>query len=98
MPFDEVNGMCAYFFAHKWRGRNIDLIRLQSIVCRSSSAQAAYLWAKNMECSPGNIRRLQKVILEHGSVEQKRTFAREVPGADRQHLECIADIQEIMEM
>jgi hypothetical protein len=97
VPFDEVNGMCAYFFAYKWQGRDIDLVRLQSIVCRSTSARAAYLWAKNME-SPRNLRRLQKVVLHHGTVEQKRTFAREVPGADRQHLEAIADIQEIMEM
>jgi len=98
VPFDEVNGMCAYFFAYKWRSRDIDLIRLQSIVCRSTSAKAAYLWAKNMK-EPRNIRRLQKVIVEHGSIELKRTFAREIlQGFDRQNLEALADIQEIMEM
>jgi hypothetical protein len=48
---------------------------------------------------PRNIRRLQKVIVEHGSIELKRTFAREIlHGFDRQNLEALADIQEIMEM
>lgn len=92
----ELHGMCAYFFAKKWQGRAIDIHGLQRVVIRAEHAEAAYLFARDIEGA--NIRRLQKVILNRGSPEQKRQFARMIPGAAVQHLEALAIIQEVMEL
>jgi hypothetical protein len=88
--------MCAYFFAKRWSGRNIDIRRLMRIVIRCECAEAAFLFARDLE--DAHIRRLQDVVMKHGTVEEKRQFAREVPGASVQWLQTMADIQEIMEL
>ncbi len=92
---EEANAMAAYFFVKKWHGRQIDFHGLQRIVIHSGCARAAYLFARDIEGA--NIKRLQKVILEHGSVAEKRLFAK-LPNANSQWLESIADIQEVMEL
>ena len=92
----EANAMCAYFFAKRWKGRNIDIRRLMRIVMRCECAEAAFLFARDLE--DAHTRKLQDVVMKHGTAEQKRKFAREIPGASVQWLEAMADIQEIMEM
>lgn len=91
----EANAMAAYFFAKRWRGREINFHALQRIVIKSECARAAYLFAKDVEGA--NIRRLQKVVLDSGTVEEKRQFAK-IPGADEQWLEAVAAVQEVMEL
>ena len=92
----EADSMCAYFFAKRWQGRNIDLKRLQRLVIRCEFAKAAFLFARDIEGA--NVRRLQDVVLRHGSPELKRQFAREIPGASVQWLEAMATVQEVMEL
>ncbi len=93
---DRHHAWSAYFFAKKWRGRNIDIRALQRIVFHCGYPDVALRFAKDI---PGvNIKKLQSVVLERGSPEEKRLFARDVPGADVQWLESMAAVQEVMEM
>lgn len=56
----------------------------------------AYLWARDI---PGaSVKRLQAVVLEFGNVEQLRKFARDIPGANKDLLERIALVQEVMDL
>jgi len=92
----EADAMCAYFFAKRWHGKNIDMHKLQRVVIHCECATAAFLFARDIEGA--NIRKLQTIILKNGSAELKRQFAREIPGADVQWLESIAAVQDVMEL
>lgn len=84
----------AFHFAEQWHGRDIDTSRLANIVLRSNDAECCYRYAREI---PGaSIRKFQYQVIRYGTAELMRRFAREIPGADCAHLECMADIADIM--
>lgn len=88
--------MCAYFFAKRWHGKNIDIHKLQRVVLHCEHAKTALMFARDVKGA--NIRKLQDIVLKNGSAELKRQFAREISGAAVQWLEAMAAVQDVMEM
>jgi hypothetical protein len=83
-------GWAAAVFATKWRSRDINIKKLQTLVLKSGSAECAYHFAKNV---PGaNVKKLTEIVIKHGSSDLMRTFAREISGADKELLENWASI------
>jgi hypothetical protein len=91
----DANGMIAYAFAKQWSSRDIDIHALQRLIINSKSALAAFMFARDIEGA--SIRRLQVIVLEYGTVDQKRAFAK-LPGAAHDFLMGIALVQEVMEL
>ena len=92
----EADAMCAYFFAKRWHGKNIDVRKLQHVVILCAHAKVAFMFARDIEGA--NIRKLQIIVMKNGSADLKRQFAHQIPGADVQWLEAMAAVQDVMEM
>ncbi len=87
---------CAYHFAKRWGGRkDVDIVKLQTAVCKFGSADIIYKFARDIP--EANINRLQYEIIKQDDPFWIRVFADNIPGAKKEMLERIAFIAEIME-
>lgn len=89
----QINGFAALHFAKKWKGRDIDLKKLERIVAQSGDASCMAEFALNI---PGaNVKRLQKAAVKTLNPEGIRRFMA-VPGARTEYLKSLLIIIEVM--
>ena len=85
----------AYLFAKEWGGRKgVDFKRLQRIVLRADNGECAYRFARDVKGA--NIKKLEATVIRSSDMDAIRKFSL-LPGANRQKLENIVLVAQILE-
>lgn len=86
----------AYHWAKQWGCRkDVDIVKLQTAVCKFGNAKTIFLFAKNIP--EANINKLQYEIIKRDDPYWIRMFAEHISNSKTEMLNRMANVAEIME-